>query len=74
MSQLLGEISNIVINEEVGNAIKTSVTNIEAVSRSLQEGDLDKALSEARIAYTAAEMAFTHPSLLSLLYFPDDQK
>lgn len=74
LSQLLGEISNIVINEEVGNAIKTSVTNIEAVSRSLQLGDLDKALAEARIAYSAAEMAFTHPSLLSLLYFPDDQK
>lgn len=74
LSQLLGEISNIVINEEVGNAIKTSVMNIEEVSSSLQQGDLNKALAQARVAYSAAEMAFTHPSLLSLLYFPDDQK
>lgn len=74
LSQLLGEISNIVINEEVGSAIKTAVMNIEEVSSSLQQGDLDKALAQARVAYGATEMAFTHPSLLSLLYFPDDQK
>lgn len=74
LSKLLGEISNIVINEEVGDAIKTSVTSIFSTFRRLSTGDLEAALVSARKSYVTAEMAFSHPSLLALLYFPDDQK
>uniref|UniRef100_A0A1B6LI78 GPI transamidase component PIG-S n=1 Tax=Graphocephala atropunctata TaxID=36148 RepID=A0A1B6LI78_9HEMI len=74
LARLLGEISNIVINEEVGDAIKTSVISISATFSKLAAGRLEEALGFARKAYITAEMAFSHPSLLALLYFPDDQK
>lgn len=74
LSRLLGEISNIVINEEVGDAIKTSVISISATFSRLSAGKLEDALVFARKAYIMAETAFSHPSLLALLYFPDDQK
>jgi len=75
LSRLLGEISNIVINEEVGDAIQTSVRSIDSTFRLLlPPGDLREALVTARQAFITAEMAFGHPSLLALLYFPDDQK
>lgn len=74
LSRLLGEISNIVINEEVGDAIKTSMLSISATFSRLSSGLLQDALESARRAYVTAEMAFSHPSLLALLYFPDDQK
>lgn len=74
LSRLLGEISNIVINEEVGDAIKASMLSISATFSRLSAGLLQDALESARRAYVTAEMAFSHPSLLALLYFPDDQK
>lgn len=74
LSRLLAEISNIVINEEVGDAIKMSVNSTSTTLSTLSEGRLEDALVSARRAYVAAETAFSHPSLLALLYFPDDQK
>jgi len=74
LSRLLGEISNIVINEEVGEAIHSSVNSITSTFARLSQGHLREAIVSARRAYVTAETAFSHPSLLALLYFPDDQK
>jgi phosphatidylinositol glycan class S len=35
---------------------------------------LDHAFNDSKEAFLSAEDAFTDPSLLALLYFPDDQK
>jgi len=74
LSRLLGEISNIVIIEEVGRAVTESVEAAKEVLYYLERGQLDKALEYSKIAFETSEFAFTHPSLLALLYFPDDQK
>ncbi|KAJ0173298.1 hypothetical protein K1T71_011474 [Dendrolimus kikuchii] len=74
LAQLLGEISNIVINDEVGALINSAVENIRVASHLLGEGKLLEAYETSLIAFLAAESAFMEPSLLSLLYFPDDQK
>ncbi|XP_045503096.1 GPI transamidase component PIG-S isoform X2 [Colias croceus] len=74
LAKLLGEISNIVINEEVGASINTAVYNIEHTKKQMAAGDLSDAYKSARNAFLAAETAFMEPSLLALLYFPDDQK
>jgi len=74
LSRLLGEISNIVIIEEVGSAVTESVEAAKEVLYYLERGQLDKALEYSKIAFETSEFAFTHPSLLALLYFPDDQK
>lgn len=74
LSRLLGEISNIVIIEEVGKAVTESVEAASKVLTCLERGQLEKALEYSKIAFETSEFAFTHPSLLALLYFPDDQK
>lgn len=72
--QLLGDIKNIVINDDVGVAIHDAYNNILTAKKFLLANDLDKAVEHARKAFVAAELAFFDPSLLSLLYFPDEQK
>lgn len=74
LARLLGEISNIVIIEEVGKAVTESVEAATKVLQCLEKGQLEEALEYSKIAFETSEFAFTHPSLLALLYFPDDQK
>lgn len=74
LSKLLGEISNIVINEDVASAINEAVINVNKARVSLKQGKLKEALQFSKIAFSASEKAFSDPSLLALLYFPDDQK
>uniref|UniRef100_A0A2M4BID8 Putative gpi transamidase complex n=1 Tax=Anopheles marajoara TaxID=58244 RepID=A0A2M4BID8_9DIPT len=72
--QLLGGIEYIVINDEVGEAIHNAYLKVLEAKTQLLEGDLEQAALLAREAYTSAERAFFDPSLLALLYFPNEQK
>lgn len=72
--QLLDGIRNIVINDDVGIAINNAYANIIETKFHLKKNNLDKAIEHARAAFESAERAFFDPSLLALLYFPDDQK
>jgi len=74
LSQLLSEISNIVINDDVGDSIYQAVDRVERAAKLLKIGQLDRAFNDSKEAFLSAEAAFTDPSLLALLYFPDDQK
>lgn len=74
LSQLLSEISNIVINDAVGDSIYQAVDHVERAAKLLKIGQLDRAFNDSKEAFLSAEAAFTDPSLLALLYFPDDQK
>ncbi|XP_051175486.1 GPI transamidase component PIG-S [Leptopilina boulardi] len=74
LAQLLEEISNIVITETVGNRIKNALNFVEESSALLQSGNLRDGFLKSKEAFATAEAAFTDPSLLALLYFPDDQK
>ncbi|KAK7794501.1 hypothetical protein R5R35_004719 [Gryllus longicercus] len=74
LSQLLGEISNIVIDDEVGDSIQEAVSAVERGIELLHQGNLLAAFEASKQAFLSAEAAFTDPSLLALLYFPDDQK
>lgn len=72
--QLLNDINYIVINDEVGHAIKVAHENLVQAKEFLAENDLERALEHAKEAFRHSEMAFFDPSLLALLYFPDEQK
>lgn len=72
--QLLDGIGNIVIDETVGRAVHEAFENARLAKRLLAENRLEAALAHARRAFDAAERAFYDPSMLALLYFPDDQK
>lgn len=72
--QLLNDINYIVINDEVGHAIKVAHENLVKAKEFLAANDLERALGHAKEAFRHSEMAFFDPSLLALLYFPDEQK
>lgn len=62
------------VSEEIRDLIINSVDMIQASKKALENGKLSGAYRDAKVAFTCAEKAFFDPSLLSLLYFPEDQK
>ncbi|BFY97511.1 hypothetical protein BsWGS_00551 [Bradybaena similaris] len=74
LAQLLEEIGNIVISDEIGKEVESAVASIKSSRQLLASGQLKEAFLASRAAVEASEMAFFHPSLLELLYFPEDQK
>lgn len=71
---LLDGIRNIVIDDDVGLAINDAYVNIIKAKSHLNQNNLIEAIHYARQAFESSERAFFDPSLLALLYFPDDQK
>ncbi|EZA59527.1 GPI transamidase component PIG-S [Ooceraea biroi] len=74
LAQLLKEISNIVITDVVGNRIKTALELVHESAERLRHGDLERSFNLSKEAFVTAEAAFSDPTLLALLYFPEDQK
>ncbi|KAJ8386244.1 hypothetical protein AAFF_G00175640 [Aldrovandia affinis] len=74
LAQLLDQIGNIVINDNIAQQVYSAVTSLQAAVAELEAGNLAFALQYSREAVLASERAFFDPSLLHLLYFPDDQK
>lgn len=74
LAQLLKEISNIVITDVVGNRIKTALELVHESAEYLRRGDLKRSFILSKEAFITAEAAFSDPTLLALLYFPEDQK
>ncbi|KAG7212200.1 hypothetical protein KM043_012540 [Ampulex compressa] len=74
LAQLLKEISNIVITDVVGNRIKTALHLVQSSAEALKHGDLMQGFLLSKEAFVTAEAAFSDPTLLALLYFPEDQK
>lgn len=74
LAQLLSEINSIVISDEVADKISVAVKSTQQAEEFLRNGNYEEALLKAKLAFKNSEEAFGHPSLLALLYFPDDQK
>ena len=63
-----------VINEDVANRISNAVQLGNEAFENLEGGEFDSALKLSRKSIQDSESAFFDPSLLELLYFPQDQK
>ncbi|XP_040388517.1 GPI transamidase component PIG-S [Cygnus olor] len=74
LAQLLDQISNIVIKDDVASEVYRAVASVQDATAELAEGRLRSAFQASKGAVTSSERAFFDPSLLHLLYFPDDQK
>ncbi|XP_049598753.1 GPI transamidase component PIG-S [Syngnathus scovelli] len=74
LAQLLDQIENIVINDNIAEQVANAVASLRLASAELESGNLAFALQYSKEAILASERAFFDPSLLHLLYFPDDQK
>lgn len=74
LAQLLGKISNMVINDHIKEQVERALYSITQSTTALEEGNLTGAVLAAKTAIRSSEEAFFDPSILELLYFPDDQK
>ncbi|XP_074529020.1 GPI transamidase component PIG-S isoform X2 [Halichoeres trimaculatus] len=74
LAQLLDQIGNIVINDNIAEQVSSAVSSLQLAVAELEAGNLGFALQYSKEAILASERAFFDPSLLHLLYFPDDQK
>uniref|UniRef100_A0A8C1S9Q3 Phosphatidylinositol glycan anchor biosynthesis, class S n=1 Tax=Cyprinus carpio TaxID=7962 RepID=A0A8C1S9Q3_CYPCA len=74
LAQLLDQIGNIVINDSIAQQVSSAGTSLQSAVAELEAGNLAFALQYSREPILASERAFFDPSLLHLLYFPDDQK
>ncbi|XP_067864670.1 GPI transamidase component PIG-S [Heptranchias perlo] len=74
LAQLLDEIGNIVINDNIASEVYSAVASVQRSLQELETGRLLPAFQASQEAITSSERAFFDPSLLHLLYFPDDQK
>lgn len=62
------------VSEEIRDLIIDAVDKGETSRSALLNGNLIDAYRDALLALKSAEKAFFDPSLLALLYFPEDQK
>ncbi|RMX45838.1 hypothetical protein pdam_00025746, partial [Pocillopora damicornis] len=87
LAQLLGKISNMVINDHIQQQIEQALGFIHQSTTALQEGYVTAAVFAAKSAIRSSvprdilscsfyfpRKHFFEPSILELLYFPDDQK
>lgn len=74
LAQLLSEINSIVISDDVALKIQAAVESADLAEQYLNGNNVGYALKLAKTAFQNSELAFSDPSLLALLYFPDDQK
>ncbi|XP_071848584.1 GPI transamidase component PIG-S-like isoform X1 [Apostichopus japonicus] len=74
LSKLLEKINNMVINDDIAAEVYSSANCLHKAHDYLAEGELSKAFHFSKKGIISAEKAFFHPSLLELLYFPEDQK
>ncbi|XP_069767652.1 GPI transamidase component PIG-S isoform X3 [Narcine bancroftii] len=74
LAQLMDEIGNIVIHDNIASEVYSAVACIHQSLEELEAGRLLPAFLASKEAITSSERAFFDPSLLHLLYFPDDQK
>lgn len=72
--KLLSQIENIVVSDQIKDAIVESVKKAHLSKEAIEGGDWLRAYADAASSFEHSEEAFFDPSLLALLYFPDDQK
>ncbi|KAG0739931.1 hypothetical protein G6F17_006843 [Rhizopus arrhizus] len=74
LGQLVDEIPNMVVQDHINSKVRASLNCLTAVRQSLSEEDYLKALRDSIDAIELAEKAFFDPTMVSMLYFPDEHK
>lgn len=73
--KLLTKVSNMVIQQKISNWLHDAMDNsLRAAELLSTNGNIMAAYQHSLVGFNLSERAFFDPSLLSLLYFPDDQK
>ena len=72
---LCDHVKNMVIRDEIAANVEAAVSAVKRSRASLLDGQsILEALHNSSQAYDLAEVAFSDPTILAMLYFPEDQK
>ncbi|CAO3580701.1 unnamed protein product [Absidia cylindrospora] len=74
LGQLVMEIPNMVVLDHIQDQVRQSLTSIQSVRDALLKGNYDTALKHSVDAIELSEKAFFDPTMVSMLYFPDEHK
>lgn len=74
LAQLVDEIPNMVVQDHINIKVRESLDSLALVSQVLRQEDYIKALQYSIHAIELAEKAFFDPTMVSMLYFPDEHK
>lgn len=74
LGQLVDEIPNMVVQDHISSKVQQSLNCLDAVRQSLEHEDFMDALRHSIEAIELAEKAFFDPTMVSMLYFPDEHK
>ncbi|CAG8568864.1 541_t:CDS:10 [Ambispora gerdemannii] len=74
LSQLVSEIPNMVVLDHIQIEVLNALESLKQSCISLREMRYDLALDYAKQAIMRSESAFFDPTMVSMLYFPDEHK
>lgn len=74
LAQLVDEIPNMVVQDHINHKVRHSLDALTLVSEALSVESYVVALQHSIKAIELAEKAFFDPTMVSMLYFPDEHK
>ncbi|KAI9475852.1 MAG: phosphatidylinositol-glycan biosynthesis class S protein [Benjaminiella poitrasii] len=74
LAQLVDEIPNMVVQDHISIKVRQSLDALDAVGIALSKENYLDALESSIEAIELAEKAFFDPTMVSMLYFPDEHK
>ncbi|RIA87016.1 phosphatidylinositol-glycan biosynthesis class S protein [Glomus cerebriforme] len=74
LSQLVTEIPNMVVLDHIQTEVFLALDNLSKSCKHLHNNQYDLALYHSKKAIELAESAFFDPTMVSMLYFPDEHK
>ncbi|CAG8784266.1 18650_t:CDS:2, partial [Acaulospora morrowiae] len=74
LSQLVTEIPNMVVLDHIQIEVLLALDSLKKSCASIQAEQYEVALHHAKKAIERAESAFFDPTMVSMLYFPDEHK
>ncbi|CAO3676952.1 unnamed protein product [Umbelopsis vinacea] len=74
LAQLVMDIPNMVVLDHIRTEVQVSLDSLNQACQALQQEDYLKALQHSIHAIERSEKAFFDPTMVSMLYFPDEHK
>lgn len=74
LAKLVGSLPNMVVLDKIKEKVVYALESLDMTYKEIDGGNYQKVFSNSKNALIAAEEAFFDPSMVSMLYFPDEHK
>ncbi|KAJ3297137.1 hypothetical protein HK104_000793 [Borealophlyctis nickersoniae] len=74
LATLIFDLENMVVLDHIQTEVLAALDAVDKGYKALEDSSFEEAARYARLAITSAESAFFDPTMVSMLYFPDEHK